>query len=155
MDETGAHYTEWSKSERKTPIQYTNTYIRNLEHGDYDPICKTVKETQMYRTVFWTLWEKVRVGWFERISLKHVLCIIIYETHHSPGSMHETGCSGLVHWDDPEGWGFRLGNTCTEEKKINIMSLGFIGLSYGEQSKLGLSNSFSFNISPWTPRTDL
>ena len=22
----------------------------------------------------------------------------------SPGSMHEAGCSGLVHWDDPEGW---------------------------------------------------
>ena len=22
----------------------------------------------------------------------------------SPGSMHETGSSGLVHWDDPEGW---------------------------------------------------
>ena len=22
----------------------------------------------------------------------------------SPGSMQETGCSGLVHWDDPEGW---------------------------------------------------
>ena len=22
----------------------------------------------------------------------------------SPGSMHETGCSGLVHWDDQEGW---------------------------------------------------
>ena len=21
----------------------------------------------------------------------------------SPGLMHETGCSGLVHWDDPEG----------------------------------------------------
>ena len=38
----------------------------------------------------------------------------------SPGSMHDTGCSGLVHWDDPEGWdgegdgrGFRMGNTCT------------------------------------------
>ena len=36
--------------------------------------------------------------------------------------MHETGSSGLVHWDDPEGWdgeggegvgGFRMGNTCT------------------------------------------
>ena len=33
--------------------------------------------------------------------------------------MHETGCSGLMHWDDPEGWdgkgggrGFRMGNTC-------------------------------------------
>ena len=22
----------------------------------------------------------------------------------SPCSMHETGCSGLVHWNDPEGW---------------------------------------------------
>ena len=21
----------------------------------------------------------------------------------SPGSMHESGCLGLVHWDDPEG----------------------------------------------------
>ena len=23
----------------------------------------------------------------------------------SPGSMYETGCSGPVHWDDPEGGG--------------------------------------------------
>ena len=22
----------------------------------------------------------------------------------SPGSMHDTECSRLVHWDDPEGW---------------------------------------------------
>ena len=22
----------------------------------------------------------------------------------SPGLMHYTGCLGLVHWDDPEGW---------------------------------------------------
>ena len=31
VDETGTYYTEWSKSERKTPIQYTNAYIWNLE----------------------------------------------------------------------------------------------------------------------------
>ena len=32
-------------------------------------------------------------------------CIISYKKQiASPGSMHETGCSGLVHWDDPEGW---------------------------------------------------
>ena len=32
-------------------------------------------------------------------------CILSYvEQISSPGSMHETGCSGLVHWDDPEGW---------------------------------------------------
>ena len=22
----------------------------------------------------------------------------------NPGLMHDTGCSGLVHWDEPEGW---------------------------------------------------
>ena len=32
-------------------------------------------------------------------------CIISYvKLIASPGSMHDTGCSGLVHWDDPEGW---------------------------------------------------
>ena len=32
-------------------------------------------------------------------------CILSYmKWITSPGSMHETGCLGLVHWDDPEGW---------------------------------------------------
>ena len=32
-------------------------------------------------------------------------CIISYNKRITiPGSKHETGCSGLVHWDDPEGW---------------------------------------------------
>ena len=32
-------------------------------------------------------------------------CILSYVKQiASPGSMHDTGCSGLVHWDDPEGW---------------------------------------------------
>ena len=31
VDETGAYYTEWSKSERETPVQFTNAYIWNLE----------------------------------------------------------------------------------------------------------------------------
>ena len=50
----------------------------------------------------------------ETCKLSHVKRIA------SPGLMHDTGCSGLVHWDDPEGWdgerggrGFRMGNTCT------------------------------------------
>ena len=52
-------------------------------------------------------------------------CIISYKKGiASPGSMQDTGCLGLVHWDDPEGWygdgdgmevggGFRIGNMCT------------------------------------------
>ena len=32
-------------------------------------------------------------------------CILLYVKNiASPGSMHETGCSGLLHWDDPERW---------------------------------------------------
>ena len=49
-------------------------------------------------------------------------CIISYKKQiASPDLMQDTGCLGLVHWDDPEGWygrevgeGFRIGNTCTQ-----------------------------------------
>ena len=68
----------------------------------------------MYRTVFWTLWERDGgmscENGIETCIISYVKCIT------SPGSMHDTGCSGLVHWDDPEGrevgGGFRMGNTC-------------------------------------------
>ena len=42
----------------------------------------------------WMIWENS----IETCMLSYVKQIT------SPGSMHETGCSGLVHWDDPEGW---------------------------------------------------
>ena len=32
-------------------------------------------------------------------------CVLSYVKQiANPGSMCETGCLGLVHWDDPEGW---------------------------------------------------
>ena len=48
-------------------------------------------------------------------------CVILFKIRiASPGLMQDTGCLGLVHWDDPEGWygegggrGVRFGNTCT------------------------------------------
>ena len=49
MDETGADYTEWSKPERKTPIQYTNTYIWNLERWQWRPCMQDrKKDTDVY-----------------------------------------------------------------------------------------------------------
>ena len=44
------------------------------KEGNDNPVCETAKETQMYRTVIWTLWEreKERVGWFGRMALKHL-----------------------------------------------------------------------------------
>ena len=48
-------------------------------------------------------------------------CIISYvKPNASPGSMHDTGYAGLVHWDDQRdgmgrevGGGLRMGNMCT------------------------------------------
>ena len=43
-------------------------------------------------------------------------CILSYVKQiASPGSMHDTGCSGLVHWDDSEGWG-----TCIHSWWIHV-----------------------------------
>ena len=73
MGETGAYYTGWSKPERKTAIQYILTHIYGIEKdGNDSPIAKTAKETQMYWTVFWTLWERAREGWYGKMALKHV-----------------------------------------------------------------------------------
>ena len=56
--------------------------------------------TQIYRTVFWTLWVGGMI-WENGIKT----CIISYKKRiASPGSMQDTASLGLVHWDDPEGW---------------------------------------------------
>ena len=56
----------------------------------------------MYRTVFWTLGEgeggKI---WENGIETYIISC---KKGITSPGSIQDTGCLGLVHWDDPEGW---------------------------------------------------
>ena len=39
------------------------THIYGIQKdGNGNTICKTEKESQMYRTDIWTLWEKPRVG---------------------------------------------------------------------------------------------
>ena len=71
----------------------------------------------MYRTVFWILGEgEGGMIWENGTETCIISCM---KQVASPGSMHDTGCLGLVNWDDPEGWfgreeggGFRMGNTC-------------------------------------------
>ena len=71
----------------------------------------------MYRTDFWILWEKVRVGCFKRTALKRILSRVKQIT--SPGWMHETSawawCTGKTQRDRVErevGGGIGMGNTC-------------------------------------------
>ena len=51
---------------------YHSFLIHSSADGNDNPICKTEKGTQMYRTDFGTLREKVRVGCSERTALKQV-----------------------------------------------------------------------------------
>ena len=41
---------------------YECIYMEFRKMVNDNPVCETAKETQIYRTVFWTLWERARVG---------------------------------------------------------------------------------------------
>ena len=51
-------------------IEIMNNPITSTEIEDV--IYETAKETLMYRTVLWTLWERERVGRFGRMAMKHI-----------------------------------------------------------------------------------
>ena len=46
----------------------------------------------------------------------------------SPGSMHDTGCLGLVHWDDPEGWYGEGGGRRVQDGEHKYTCGGFISI---------------------------
>ena len=86
-----------------------------LKDDNDDPICKI----QIIKTDFWTLWEKVRVGWFERIALKHVY---YHMWNRSPVQVQcmkkgtQSCCTGRTLRGGMErevGGRFRIGDTCT------------------------------------------
>ena len=59
-------------------------------------------------------------------------CIISYKKRvASPGSMHDTGCLGLVHWDDPEG-GYGEGGWRRVQKGERMCTCGRFILIYGK-----------------------
>ena len=55
--------------------------------------------------------------------------------HLSPGSMHDTGCLGLVHWDDPEGWYGEGGGRRVQEGEHIYTCGGFI-LIFGKTNTM-------------------
>ena len=59
-------------------------------------------------------------------------CIISYVKRiTSPGSMHDTGCLGLVHWDDPEGWDEEGGGRGVQDWELVYTRGGFMSM-YGK-----------------------
>ena len=53
----------------------------------------------------------------------------------SPGSMDETGCLGLVHWDDPEGWDGEGGGRGFQDGEHMYTCGGFMSM-YGKTNTI-------------------
>ena len=49
--------------------------------------------------------------------------------------MHDTGCSGLVHWDDPEGWDGDGGGRQVQHGEYMSTHGGFISM-YGKTNTM-------------------
>ena len=82
------------------------------------PICKTAKETDVKNRLLDSVGEgEGGIIWENSTET----CILSYVKQiASPVSVYKTGCSGLVHWDDHDGWdeegggsGVQDGDTCT------------------------------------------
>ena len=63
-------------------------------------------------------------------------CILSYVKRiTSPGLMHDTGCSGLVHWDDPEGWYGEEGGKGFQDGEHMYTRDGFMSM-YGKTNTI-------------------
>ena len=61
----------------------------------------------MYRTDFWTLWEKARVGWSERTALKQVYYQVWNKSPAQVGCMRQVLMAGALGRPRGMGWGGR------------------------------------------------
>ena len=63
-------------------------------------------------------------------------CILLYvKWIASPGSMRETRCLVLVHWDDPEGWDGKGGGRGVQDGEHMYTCGGFISM-YGKTTTI-------------------
>ena len=63
-------------------------------------------------------------------------CIISYGKRIiSPGSMHDTGCIGLVHWDNPEEWYREEGERRVQDGE-HVYTRGRFMLMYGKTNTI-------------------
>ena len=64
------------------------------------------------------------------------ICIISYMNRvASPGSMHDTGCLGLVRWEDPEGWDGEGGGRRVQDGE-HMYTYGRFILIYGKTNTI-------------------
>ena len=63
-------------------------------------------------------------------------CILSYVKRiASPGSMRDTGCLGLLPWDDPEGWDGKGGGRGVQDGEHTYTRGGFMSM-YGKPNTI-------------------
>ena len=78
----------------------------------------------MYRTVFNSVGEgESGMIWENDIEIHIISCM---KRVAGPGSMHDTGCLGLVHWADPEGGYGERGGRRVQDGEHGYTCGGFI-----------------------------
>ena len=75
------------------------------------------------------LHESERRKWKSWLNTQHVISCM--KRVASPGSMHNTGCLGLVHWDDLEGWCGEGGGRRVQDGEHMYTGGGFV-LMFGK-----------------------
>ena len=64
------------------------------------------------------------------------MCKLSYVKRNTiPGLMHDTGCLGLVHWDDPEGWDGEGGGRGVQDGE-HMYTRGRFMLMYGKTNTI-------------------
>ena len=107
----------------------------------------------MYRTEFWTLWEKVRVGCFERTASKHVYYLGWNRSPAQAGCMRQVlgpgalgrprGVRSRGRWEGGSGWGVHVNPWLTHvnvwQKPLQyckVISLQLIKINGGKKKKV-------------------
>ena len=62
-----------------------------------------------------------------------------------PGSIHDIGCLGLVHWDDPEGWDGERGGRGVQDGEHEYTRGRFMSM-YGKTNTILKVISLQLNI---------
>ena len=87
----------------------------------------------MYRTGFWTLWEREGGMIWENVIETRIISYV--KRIASPCLMHDIGCSGLVHWEYPEGWNGEGGGKGVQEGE-HVYTRGRFMLMYGKTNTI-------------------
>ena len=86
----------------------------------FHPICHvTWQKKKRLKRCIWTLWEKARVGWSERIALKYVYYQGWNRSPVQVGCVRQVLRAGALGWPRGMGWGGRWAGGSGWETPVN------------------------------------